>query len=141
MSFYHARSKRPPDAEAEVNVRNGAVPAPATTLPFAPPPQNCVQLRKARPVEHLLPASVKWLESLPHDVWPVALVNKYPRIVNLIAQQWNDYDSCCAYFGVLFTDRRGTRRGFPADVHRELRKLFEHYQRLRLAAGGNLSLV
>jgi hypothetical protein len=42
---------------------------------------------------------------------------------------------------VLFTDRRGTRRGFPPDVHRDLRKLFEHYQRLRLTNGGSLSLV
>lgn len=141
MSFYHARSKRPPGAEAEVSVDHGLKSAPATALPHAPPPQNCVQLRKAQPVEHLLPASVNWFESLPHDVRPVALAEKYPRIVNLIAQQWNDYDACCSYFGALFTDRRGTRRGFPSDVHRELRVLFEHYQRRRLSAGGSLSLV
>jgi hypothetical protein len=75
-----------------------------------------VRMRKAQPLERLVPASVRWLADLPVDVRPVELAAKYPRIVNLIAQQWHDYKPCCAYLDELLGGRRPERRGFPVDV-------------------------
>jgi len=82
--------------------------------------ENWVRLRKAQPLERLVPASVIWLADLPLDVRPVGLAAKYPRIVNLIAQQWHDYKACCAYLDELLTGRRAERRGFPIDVRWEI---------------------
>ena len=96
-------------------------------------------LRKARPVEYMLPATVKWFEGLPPEVRPVALSAQYARIANLLAQQWNDDNACGAYFDELLTGRRGKRRGFPVHVRRELWVLREHYQRTRLNTDGHLA--
>jgi hypothetical protein len=75
------------------------------------------------PLQHLLPASRKWLELLPPEVVPRELATHFPRIVNILAAQWNNYAACQAYFADLLVDRRGGRRGFPAAVTRELEKL------------------
>ena len=141
MSFYHPRAKRSPDATVDAPGGNGTAPTPAAALPFAQPAQNWAQRRKAKPVDYLLPASRRWFEGLPIEVRPMALADKYPRIVNLIAQQWNDYEACSAYFGELLAARRGHRQGFPSDVERDLRTLVAYYQRLRLVADGSLSVV
>jgi hypothetical protein len=98
-------------------------------------------LRKAHPVEYMLPATVKWFDALPPEVRPVALAAEYGRIANLLAQQWNDDNACRAYFDELLTGRRGKRRGFPVNVRRELWVLREYYQRLRLTTDGHLAIV
>jgi hypothetical protein len=138
MSIYTARAKRAPDTEQQPEQTRGARPdpAPAGAVPFATPVQVPTRLRKATPIESLLPASVLWLKSLPPEVQPNALIAKYGRIVNLLAQQWNDYNACSAYFDDLLVGRRGNRRGFPPEVHQDLRKLREHFQRVRLKSGG-----
>ncbi len=64
---------------------------------------------------------------LPHGVLPIALIAHFPRIVNLIAMQWNDTASCPAYFEELFADRRGSRQGFPQDVQRDLSRLRSYW--------------
>ena len=79
-----------------------------------------MRLRKAQPLERLVPASVTWLADLPADVRPVALAAKYPRIVNLIAQQWHDCNACSAYLDDLLAGRRAERRGFPRDMRWEI---------------------
>ena len=79
--------------------------------------------RKAKPVRRLLPISEKWFDTLPTDAFPAALAAQYPRIINCIAVQWNDVRWCLAYFEELLVDRRGGRRGFPADVLRDLQSL------------------
>ena len=148
MSIYHARRKPLQDAgqePAEATGR-GDAPLPEAAQPVTPPAPYLAPLRKATPVEYVLPASLVWLEGLPPQVRPVALTAKYARIVNLIAQQWNDYNACCAYFDELLKGRRGNRRGFPADVHREISTLRDHYQReyyrqLRQTTGGKLAIV
>jgi hypothetical protein len=89
--------------------------------------QDWSSVRKARPADYLLPASQKWLEHLPHDVRPLALAMHFPRIVNLVVIQWHDRRGCAEYFEELLIDRRGGRRGFPADVQRELSRLRNYW--------------
>jgi len=84
-------------------------------------------VRKARPADYLLPASQRWMEHLPHDVCPLALATRFPRIVNLVAMQWNDRGACPAFFEELLHDRRGGRQGFPDDVQRDLSKLRSYW--------------
>jgi len=85
--------------------------------------------RRARPVEYLLQSSENWMDVLPPEVFPGALATHYPRILNLIALQWNDRLGCPAYFDELLVDRRGGRQGFPAAVKRDLQKLRDYWQR------------
>ena len=66
---------------------------------------------------------------------------QYARIANLLAHQWNDDKACRAYFDDLLMGRRAKRRGFPANVRRELRLLREYYQRMRLMTDGQLETV
>ena len=82
--------------------------------------EDWVRLRKAQPLERLVPASVTWLADLPADVCPVGLAAKYPRIVNLIAQEWKDYKACSAYLDELLAGRRAERQGFPINVRWEI---------------------
>ena len=81
------------------------------------------KLRKAQPAKILLPIGKKWLEQLPPEVFPSALATTYPRIVNLIALEWNDRRNCSRYFSELLNDQRGGRQGFPAPVRRDLENL------------------
>jgi hypothetical protein len=77
----------------------------------------------------------RWLRSLPEQVRPIALANQYPRIANLLALDWSKPAACRRYFDELLIDhRRGDRRGFPFDVHRELEKLRDYYDSQHPAA-------
>jgi hypothetical protein len=89
--------------------------------------QDWSQVRRAKPVETLLPMSERWLSSLPPDIRPLALTAQFPRIVNLIALQWNDRRRCPQYFEELSVDRRGGRQGFPAGVKVELSALLDYW--------------
>jgi hypothetical protein len=79
--------------------------------------------RRASPVGFLLPSTQKWLEGLPRRVQPHVLCDYYPRIANSLAAMWEDTEGLRAYFDELFIDRRGGRRGFPAEVLNDLRVL------------------
>jgi hypothetical protein len=41
--------------------------------------------------------------------------------------QWEDRRACPAYFEELLMDRRGGRRGFPAEVRRDLSRLRNYW--------------
>ena len=84
-------------------------------------------LRKAAPANYLLPSTLKWVQGLPADVYPVTLVARYPRIVNLIAAQWNDRAGCPLLLDELLGDRRGGRSGFPPAAHRDIVGLQEYW--------------
>ena len=89
---------------------------------------DLVRLRKAKPIDHLLPMCTKWLRSLPDELRPFALAKQYPRIANVLALDWGKPAICRRYFDDLLIDhRRGNRQGFPLDVHRELEKLRDYY--------------
>ena len=108
--------------------RNPATLAHGTRAPEADPNQDWSEVRRAYPADYLLPISETWLKGLPHGVVPIALIAHFPRIVNLIAMQWNDNLSCPAYFEELFADRRrGSRQGFPQDVRRDLSRLRNYW--------------
>jgi len=104
----------------------------------APQPQSAatddqtswVGRRKAQPVEVLLPATRRWLDSLPKEISPRALAERFPRLVNLIAVNWNSPNDCCAFISSLLTDQRGGRRGFPGDVSQDIQNLRLYYARL-----------
>jgi len=90
---------------------------------------NWSAVRKARPVDVLLPIGHRWIRELPADVRPEELAARFPRIVNLIALQWNDRKRCPTYFQELLADRRGGRQGFPPKVRHELSNLHDFWYR------------
>jgi hypothetical protein len=78
------------------------------------------RLREAAPADAVLPRTQQWFAALPHDVRPARLLRAYPRVANLIAATWRDLRVFDTYIESLLTDKRGNRRGFPAEVQREL---------------------
>lgn len=68
-------------------------------------------------------AAIDWLAQLPPGVHPQAVCERYPRIVNAIAQAWPHPEARAQMFDHLLNDRRTGRRGFPIDVEREISAL------------------
>jgi hypothetical protein len=124
MSIYRSRDTRPTYNDVTERVTRGRTLMPATISA-----EDWASVRRAQPADYLLPKSVQWFVSLPRAVRPLALVNKYPRIANMLALDWNR-STCRGYFVDLLTDRRGHRQGFPADVDRDLRLLCDYYHSL-----------
>ena len=73
-------------------------------------------------------AGEAWLASLDASVWPIALVDVFPRIVNRMAKLWRMPREMDRYFEDLLTDTRGHRQGFPLDILMELSTLKDYYQ-------------
>lgn len=84
-------------------------------------------VRRAQPANYILPLTRAWLDRLPADVQPAALVTRYPRIVNMIAAQWRDRRGCPSLFDELLGDRRGGRGGFPPTSRHDLLSLQEYW--------------
>lgn len=80
-------------------------------------------LRKAIPVDRLLPATVSWAARLPEPVRPYALMQQYPRVANRLAAAAASPAALAECMADLLIDRRGGRRGFPAAVAQELLRL------------------
>jgi len=76
--------------------------------------------RHATPADKPLPRTLAWLASLPPNVQPTALIRRYPRIANVIAATWGHATSLRSYMDCLYSENRGTHRGFPLEVLREL---------------------
>ena len=89
--------------------------------------------RKANPCEELLTTTARWYASLPLSVQPEVLRAHFPRIANGLAAGWHDRDTTRRYFDDLLSDRRGGRRGFPAEVLEELHTLKTFYEALNPA--------
>ncbi len=83
-------------------------------------------LRRAVPLDRPLPATLRWLVGLPAAVRPLALLQRFPRIANRLAQAWTDEAALAECFDDLLYDRRGGRQGFPPAVRRELTLLREY---------------
>jgi hypothetical protein len=105
-----------PDAEHRFDAPR---PAPRTATEF-------LHLRKSNPVNVVLPAGRRWMESLPPHVRPVKLAAQFPRIVNLIALEWDRDAAIARLFSDLLLDRRGGRAGFPTAIMQELHALRDH---------------
>ncbi len=87
-------------------------------------------LKRRRPPEArdrlLTPHTEAWLDRLPTSIRPLELARCYPRIANRLAECWGDADACLDLLNELLVDRRGTRRGFPADVALQIVALRDH---------------
>jgi hypothetical protein len=86
------------------------------------------RLRRGHPLEEPLPATFRWVASLPADVRPLALLRQFPRIANSLARARRHPSSWSAYMDELLNDRRGGRRGFPLTIYTELHALHEYFQ-------------
>ncbi|HJU24083.1 MAG TPA: hypothetical protein VJ891_16385 [Casimicrobiaceae bacterium] len=126
MSIYGGRRRW-----SDLNDVVQPIPRPRMAEPPLPSVQTRTtdwsSVRKARPADHLLPLSEKWFDALPPEVAPCALASQFPRIVNLIAAQWNDHQNTPELFADLLGDRRGGRAGFPPAVRRDLMNLQEFW--------------
>ena len=132
MSLYGLRRDRMLDNDAHwERLMQKAVSATRPPQPVQDttpqPARGVTGLRKADPANYLLPASNRWLKSLPQEVRPIALATKYARIVNLLAQHWDDHDASSTFFDHLLSDRRGNRQGFPVAVKSDIRILQEYF--------------
>ena len=78
--------------------------------------------------EKLTSAAEGWLMNLPEDVRPTVVVEKYPRIVNRMAELWRRPDVFMDYVDGLLVDQRGGRAGFPMSVALELATIKDHYE-------------
>jgi hypothetical protein len=67
--------------------------------------------------------AVEWLARLPEDFRPAALAERFPRIVNRLAQLWRDPGLTEHLLDDLVAPRRPGRQGFPADVTVDLQSL------------------
>ena len=95
------------------------MPAPAQS------PKDWTRLRKANPLNQLLPVTRRWMETLPDSIRPIELIRLYPRIANRIAHSWHDPRVLHEVFNELMIDQRGGRKGFPAPILAELLLLRE----------------
>ena len=134
MSNYGSRRDRVSDNDPHwerlmLKVRSSPTRPRSAQVVSPQPAEELARLRKADPVNYLLPTSLNWLRSLPEEARPVALATRYPRIVNTFAQQWSDPPACGAYFDALLVDRRGNRQGFPPAVQGDIRVLLEYFIR------------
>ena len=81
-------------------------------------------LRRAQPINVLLPRTKMWLAEIPEKFRPTALACQFPRIANTLCATWNDRLRRGEYLDDLLTGgTRRSRKGFPASVHRELQRL------------------
>lgn len=89
-----------------------------------------IPVRKARPVNVVLPATRRWLAALVPDVQPQALATQFPRLANRIAADWASPEMCRSFLYLLLVDQRGNRKGFPEDVTRDILALRSLYSKL-----------
>ncbi len=67
--------------------------------------------------------AIDWLMALPTALRPQLLSRQFPRIVNALAEVWDQPELCHAAFARLLADERKGRKGFPGGVHDELEAL------------------
>ena len=75
--------------------------------------------------QHFSKTAVGWLLSLDKEYFPMETARAYPRIINRLAETWNNPLVGSEYLDRLLTDDRGDRTGFPLGILRELIALKE----------------
>src|SRR6266576_3731303 len=129
MSVYRTLHRGVP---SEVNVsavarRRQESTSPTTEDKPAVGDDHATFVRKAAPNNQPFPATFKWIASLPREIRPLALLQQFPRIANMLAQSWHDAAAFREYMFDLLIDRRGCRQGFPEDVRSELLRLRAYF--------------
>jgi hypothetical protein len=122
-SVVRRAGSEPPDSKLGVS----SLQKPASN---AKSDAQAIARRRQQPSSDPLPITFKWIAKLPRSVQPLALLRQFPRIANMMAGMWQDPQSCRAYLHDLLTDRRGTRKGFSAEIVQELVRLRVHYEHL-----------
>lgn len=89
-----------------------------------------IELREMRSLPNprdtsLSKLALAWFDQIPLALRPNALFELYPRVANRIALCWDDKDLLGMLFDDLLSDRRGSRRGFPAAVKCEMLALLD----------------
>lgn len=68
-------------------------------------------------------ATIQWALTLPANLRPKTLIDRFPRIANRLAECWSRPAERDAVLQDLLVDRRMRRRGFPPEVATELQAL------------------
>jgi hypothetical protein len=88
--------------------------------------------RGALPSDRALTGTaMDWVVALPVPIRPHTTCEQFPRVVNAIAESWDDVPLCMRVLDHMINDYRGGRRGFPATVQAELSMLMRHQQQQR----------
>ena len=101
--------------------------------PDKPPagPPDYARMRRPEGKENLelSDAAKALLASLPKSDRPGEVAEKFPRILNHVAERWELPRQFYRYVNQLLEvdDKRGARRGFPFEVLAELTALREYY--------------
>jgi hypothetical protein len=95
--------------------RSGAAPAPTA------PKEDGSDRWGRRPPQRLTIASHQLVLDLARSGDPVpGLARRFPHVLNQLSAVWGDLPAAAELIDDLLVDRRGGRRGFPADVLAEL---------------------
>jgi len=123
---YLIAEPHPAQPAVPLNGKNGH---PAAVPVNVDPTADWAQVRRdlALADRILLDRTFKWLATLPPAVRPMASGAQYPRIVNRIGDLWGHCEYTRLYLQSLLIDRRKGRKGFPAEVKRELQTLQQYY--------------
>ena len=86
------------------------------------PPERWKKLRRGSlPTDRALTGrAIDWLTDLPSSLRPHKLSFQFPRIVNALAEIWEEPEQCQAALTSLLCDERRGRQGFPGPVRDEL---------------------
>ena len=127
MSVYRTLDEGP---VSEMSVQREVIKrkaADARPSPGTPSDATYARYRKANPVNEPLPVTFRWIARLPAGVRPLTLLREFPRIANALALEWRDPELFRTRLYDLLVDKRGNRRGFPADVQAELLALRAYF--------------
>lgn len=87
------------------------------------PPSQHKRHSHDRVLELVLPETIKWARDIPSELRPRAMVIKFPRIANALADAWSRPKLFNMLLCQLMLDDRGGRQGFPFDVLQDLANL------------------
>ena len=137
MSIYRpVRSFNPAAADvSEFGTDSVRLERESTVVAPDPEAARWGHLRKAVPIERLLPETVRWAARLPEPVRPYALMQQYPRVADRLAAAAASPASLTECLADLLIDRRGGRRGFPGAAAQDLLRLRAYLERLQGGAG------
>jgi hypothetical protein len=63
--------------------------------------------RWRQPLDQQLPATARWVATLPAEIQPLTLLQRLPRIANDLARVWHDDPELQLHLEELLNDRRG----------------------------------
>ena len=103
-----------------------SLPAGVEKIPVLTPGFWESRRRRPGPADRALTGTtIDWCLSLPPSRRPHRLCELFPRVANGLALRWRAPAARNAMLDELLADRRGGRRGFPADVRQEIERLRE----------------